>query len=98
MSDNDTRVIDCGDALGIAQLADMYTKLLSGLAEGHDIQFNVSNIERIDAASLQMICAFSKEVKKAGHILSWQGASEAFVRSVNILGLATLINMEDNAQ
>lgn len=97
MSDNEATVIDCGDALGIAQVGDMYAHLLSELAEGHDVQFNVSNVERIDTAAIQMIYAFSKEAGKLGHALKWEGASEAFVRSARILGLATLMNMEDNA-
>lgn len=97
MSDNEAIIIDCGDALGIANVGDMYAHLLSELAEGHSVQFDVSKIERIDAAAMQMIYAFSKEIEKLGHSLSWQGASENFVRSAKILGLATLMNMTDNA-
>jgi len=97
MSDKEITVIDCGDVLGIANVADMYTHVLSSLAEGHAIQFNVSKIERIDTAAIQMLYAFSKEAGKQGHLLLWEGASEAFVRSAKILGLATLMNMTDNA-
>jgi anti-anti-sigma regulatory factor len=97
MSDKEITVIDCGDSLGIANVGDMYTRVLSSLAEGQLIQFNVSKIERIDTAAMQMIYAFSKEATKHGHDLVWEDASEAFVRSAQILGLATLMNMTDNA-
>lgn len=97
MSDKEITVIDCGDSLGIANVGDMYTRVLSNLAEGQLIQFNVSKIERIDAAAMQMIYAFSKEAAKHGHDLVWEDASEAFVHSAKILGLATLMNMTDNA-
>lgn len=97
MSDSETTMIDCGDTLGIAQVGDMYALLLRELAEGHAVQFNVSKIERIDTAAMQMIYAFSKEAVKLGHVLTWDGASEAFLRSAKILGLATLMNMNDNA-
>lgn len=97
MSDKEITVIDCGEALGIANVSDMYTRVLSGLAEGQSIQFDVSKIERIDTATVQMIYAFSKEAGKHGHVLLWQGASDAFVSSAKILGLATLMKMTDNA-
>lgn len=97
MSDNEATVIDCGDAVGIANVGDMYAHLLSELAEGHAVQFDVSKVERVDTAAMQMIYAFSKEAEKLGHILNWENASEGFVRSAKILGLATLMNMKDNA-
>ncbi len=96
MSDKEITVIDCGDALGIANVGDMYERVLTSLAEGHTIQFNVRKIERVDTAAMQMIYAFSKEAEKHGHVLLWEGASEAFVRSAKMLGLATLMNMTDN--
>lgn len=97
MSDEGITVIDCNDVLEIASVADMYTRVLSHLAEGDFIQFNVSKIERIDTAAMQMIYAFSKEAGRHGHALLWEGASEAFIRSAKLLGVATLMNMTDNA-
>lgn len=89
-------VIECGDALGIADVGDLYAKLLTELAEGNSIRFNVSEIERIDAAALQMMYAYSKEAEKQGNTLEWQQPSEAFFRSAQLLGLATAMNIEDN--
>ncbi len=97
MSDKEITVIDCGEFLGIANVGDIYTRVLSQLAEGQLIQFNVSKVERIDTAAMQMIYAFSKEAAKHGHDLDWEDASETFVRSAKILGLATLMKMTDNA-
>jgi len=97
MSDKEIMLIDCGEVLGISNVAEIYTKVLSSLADGQLVQFDVSNIERVDTAAIQMIYAFSKEVAKQGHVLLWQNASEAFVRSATLLGLATAMNMTDNA-
>jgi phospholipid transport system transporter-binding protein len=97
MSDNEITVIDCGEALEIVNVGDMYERVLTRLAEGHTIQFNVAKIERIDTAAMQLIYAFSKQAGKHGHVLLWEGASEAFVRSANILGLAALMNVTVNA-
>ncbi len=88
------KVIDCGDALGISDVGDMHTRILMELSEGYEIQFNVSQIERIDAAALQMIYAFSKEADTNGVPLVWDKPSEAFVRSATLLGLADKMNLD----
>lgn len=96
MSDKNITVIDCGEVFGIAHVTEMYMRVLSLLAEGQFIQFDVSKIERIDTAAIQMIYAFSKEAERYGHSLNWEGASEAFVRSAKFLGLATRMNLTTN--
>ncbi|PCJ33314.1 MAG: hypothetical protein COA90_00295 [Gammaproteobacteria bacterium] len=89
-------VIECGNTLGIADVGDLYAKLLTELAEGNSVRFNVSEIERIDTAALQVMCSYSKEVISHGQSLVWQSPSEAFLRSVRLLGLESRMNIEDN--
>jgi len=89
-------VIDCGETLGIADVGDLYATLLTELAEGNTVRLDVSEIERIDAAALQMIYAYSKEAIRQGEALSWISPSQAFLRSVNLLGLAERMNIEGN--
>ncbi len=96
MEYSEVTVIECGEALGIADVGDLYAKLLIEVAEGHAIRFNASDIERIDAAALQIIYAYSKEAEKQGHALVWEAPSEAFIRSAKLLGLAERMNIEDN--
>lgn len=89
-------VIECGEALGIADVGDLYAKLLTEVAEGNVIRFDISQLERIDAAALQMLYAYSKEAEKQGHVLIWEAPSEAFLRSTRLLGLASVMNIDDN--
>ena len=89
-------VIDCGDALNIAGVGDLYAELLTLLAEGKPVAIDVSKIERIDAASLQMLYAFSKEAAEQGNPLGWDNPSEAFCSSVKLLGLAQMMGIADN--
>lgn len=86
------KIIECGDAIGISAVGDLQTQILMELSEGHEIQFDVSQIERIDAAALQLIYAYSKE-----QTLAWDKPSEAFIRSAKLLGLAELINLDSDA-
>jgi len=89
-------IIPCGGSLSIADVGDLYAKLLISLAEGSTVTFDVSEIEKIDAASLQTIYAFSKEAAKQGKSLAWDSATPTFYRSAKLLGLAELMNIEDN--
>ncbi len=91
------QVIDCGDALSIADVGDVYAKLLTPLAENKSVKIDCSQIERIDAAGIQMLYAFSKEAAAHGHPLNWEQPSEAFVRSARLLGLAELMNIDNNS-
>jgi len=90
-------VIECGEVLGIADVGELYAKLLSELAEGNEVSFDVSQIERIDAAALQVMYAYSKEVKTHGQNLTWSSPSEAFMRSARLIGLASTMNLDGNA-
>jgi anti-anti-sigma regulatory factor len=98
MAENDTIAIACGEALGIAEVADVYETLLVALAEGSSVDLDISKLERVDAAALQMLYAFSKEMATQGSSLTWTSPSEAFSRSTKLLGLAELINLENNGQ
>jgi anti-anti-sigma regulatory factor len=96
MAETEVMEIDCGDAMGIADVGDMYAKLLAVLADGHQVKLDISKLERVDAAALQMIYALAKEMAAHGATLSWNSPSEAFIRGVKLLGLAQLINIDDN--
>jgi anti-anti-sigma regulatory factor len=98
MAENDTIAIACGEALGIADVADVYATLLSALAEGSSVDLDISKLERIDAAALQMLYAFSKELATQGSSLTWTMPSEAFSRSAKLLGMTELVNLENNGQ
>ena len=96
MSEQETVKIDCGETLSIAGVGDLYAELLVLLAEGKTVQFDVNKLERIDGAALQILYAYSKEAASNGNPLIWEQPSEAFCRSARLLGLAQLLNIDDN--
>jgi anti-anti-sigma regulatory factor len=89
-------VIDCGESLGIAEVGDFYGTLLMAIAEGKSVNFDVSKLERIDGAALQLIYAYRKEALSQGHTFNWNSPSDAFLRSARLLGLSSAMNIEDN--
>lgn len=88
-------MIDCGEIVGIADVGDFYATLLMSVAEGKSLNLDVSKVERIDGAALQLMYAYSKEARSHGHTLSWHSPSEAFLRSARLLGLSSLMNLEN---
>ena len=89
-------VIECGEALGIADVGDLYAKLLMEVAEGRQVLFDISQIERIDAAALQLMYAYCKEAEKQGSEMRWEKPSAAFVNGARLLGLLSAMKIEDN--
>ena len=90
-------IIECGDALGIADVDELYARLLASLADSKQVTFDCSQIERIDTAALQMLFSFSKESEIHGQPISWGSASEVFVKNARLLGLATLMNIDNKS-
>jgi anti-anti-sigma regulatory factor len=89
--------IDCGDALGIADVGELYTSLLSAIADGKAIELEISRLERVDAAALQMLYSLAKTLAEHGDVLTWSQPSQAFIEGVNLLGLAAWLNIEHNS-
>lgn len=86
-------VFDCGTALGIAEVGQLYAQLLNALAENTSVIVDCSQIERIDAAALQLLYAYSQESAIHGDQVDWQNASEAFINNVRLLGLSEALGI-----
>jgi len=95
MSDTEIE-IDCGENLSIADIGEFYGMILMAVAEGQSIKFNVSKIERIDGAALQLLYAYAKEELNKGNEVTWTQPSEAFIRSADLLGMLSVMNLEEH--
>ena len=79
--------IQCGEQVTIAQCADMYAQLLEAMAEGQAVNIDISAVERIDTAALQLLYAFQRDAKAQGLVTLWSDASKVFCDAVDILGM-----------
>ena len=86
-------VIDCGDLLDISMVNEIKQKLNTSLSSGSDISINISNIERIDTAGAQMLCAFYQDTKSKNIKCEWTTPSDIFARSIEQLGLSEHLGM-----
>jgi ABC-type transporter Mla MlaB component len=89
-------VIDCGEMLTIADVGDLYARLLALVADGKSISFDCSKVERIDAAALQMILAVTKEAISQSNTVEFIEPSQTFLSNVAVLGLASKLNIAEN--
>ncbi len=86
MSDN-INDIDLGDNLSIAQLADLYPRLLASIAEAQAVNLDLSGIERVDTAAIQMLYSFQRDAFAQGLVIIWSNPSKVFCDAVDILGI-----------
>ncbi|HTP38311.1 MAG TPA: STAS domain-containing protein [Steroidobacteraceae bacterium] len=74
-------------ATGIREAAAFRQSLLDLLAEDHPVVIDVSEVERVDTAALQLLFAFERDRRARGASVVWQGVSAAFRDGVKTLGL-----------
>lgn len=85
-------VIKLNDVQDISQVGELQQQIVA-LMNSSDIVFDGSEVERIDAASLQLLtCAF-KQAEKYGSKVSWQASSDALKKAAELLGLTEELSL-----
>lgn len=79
--------VKCADTLTIALVQEYYQKLDKALTEERTVTLDASAVERIDAAMLQLFCAFRFAAQEKGLELRWKDASEAIIASATLLDM-----------
>lgn len=79
--------INCGEQLTIAHSGEIYARLLAAMAEGQAVNIDISAIERIDTAALQLLYSFQLDAEAQGLVTIWSEASNVFCDAVDILGM-----------
>lgn len=76
----------------LAAQSAMKTQLEGVLHQG-DVVLDVSRLERIDTAALQLLVLFRRELARHGGALQWRGANEILYEAAGLLGLEQLLNL-----
>ncbi|ODS23974.1 hypothetical protein AB835_06070 [Candidatus Endobugula sertula] len=87
-------VIDCGDALTIANVAAIHHKIQEALKNSSNIELAASDVEKVDTAGLQVFVALQKEVEKTHGQLIWKNPSDALRKAADTLGLTKCISLD----
>ena len=59
------------------------------------VVLDAANVERIDTAALQLLCAFVRDRQARGHKVQWQGTSTALQEAADLLALRCLLGLAE---
>jgi len=82
--------LDLGEALDIAHVSQLYDRLHGALQQGRELPLDASRLERVDAAGLQLLSAYGRELRNIGAAIAWRGEPSAALRDA-----AALLDLEE---
>lgn len=85
---NTTENLDCGEQLTITQLESWYVQCLKILLAGNNVFIDVSRLQRIDTAALQLLYRFQQQAEKYDIQVHWSVMSDSFQDAVSLSGLS----------
>ena len=92
---SNTVTIQCEDVLNIASVNLLHQDLKTALNDADEIILKAANVERIDAATLQLFAALFHDSEKLGVSVRWDNPSEAVIYSAKVLGLDDLLKINN---
>lgn len=85
--------ITCEEVLDLSTAEGLRARLLGAVARGAEVELLASGVERIDTASLQLLCAAARELTARGRSLRVMDASPTFLQAARRLGLAAALGL-----
>ncbi|CAK0775176.1 putative STAS domain-containing protein [Gammaproteobacteria bacterium] len=85
---------DLGEFLVIQEVMSLFDTLKQILIRESVLQLEISRLERVDGAGVQLLCALVKEANTVGARIEWVGHSDALQESARRMGLASFLGFE----
>ncbi len=76
-----------GDSLTIADVGELRERLRGGLDLGGTLNIDAGDVEQVDAAGIQLLCAVARDARNQGLDVAWTGVSDRLAAAVRQLGL-----------
>ncbi len=92
------KIIQLSEKTTIKNLTDTQTMLTEALQQHNEINIDLSKIQIIDTAALQLLLAFKLEADSLNKQLTWLTPSEAFQQAISILDLQNYFTHENEPQ
>ena len=98
MSDDnkESQIINCQSSLDISIVSDLGNELKVALDSGQSIQLQAAEIEKADAAALQLLCAFFLDAQTHGIEVEWLEPSGSLLEAASISGLTEYLGLKGN--
>lgn len=96
MESTDSADLVLEDNLHISGLESLHEQLMSCYENKQDICLDASQIQKADAASLQLLVSFYQSAPVQGVNVTWKGCSDAFIEASQQVGLSSLLGIESS--
>jgi ABC-type transporter Mla MlaB component len=81
----------------VAEADALKSELARRLDEPETITLDVTALQRIDTAGLQLLAAFVRDRRTAGRSIAWQGRAAALEAAAALLGLNSMLELPGEA-
>lgn len=87
--------VDLGDSLTIAEAESEKIELMHMITDAVPLRLNAGNVDQVDGAGLQLLAAFFKEADSKNVDISWGSVSKSLHEAAQVVGLTTVLKMDD---
>jgi ABC-type transporter Mla MlaB component len=81
----------------VAEVDALKSALTRRLNESAPVTLDVSALQRIDTAGLQLLAAFVRDRRTAGRAIAWRGRASALEAAAGLLGLHHMLELPGEA-
>lgn len=81
----------------LRETAELKAALLRWLDSAEAVRLDVSALQRIDTAAMQVLCAFVRDRQGRNLPISWEGSAPALSDATRLLGVAALLGLPEQA-
>lgn len=82
----------------LREAAELKGSLLRWAATADTVQLDVSALQRIDTAAIQVLCAFARDRQNRQLAFTWEGDTTTLLEAAGLLGVAALLGLPAAAQ
>ncbi len=81
--------VELGNHLGIETAAELKTLLQAHLDHKDPVALDASQVQRVHTASIQLLCAFVRDRRKAGKATTIEPCADSLRDAASVLGVST---------
>jgi len=81
----------------VAEADALKSELARRLEESETVTVDVTALQRIDTAGLQLLAAFVRDRRTAGRTIAWRGRAAALEAAAGLLGLNSMLELPGEA-
>ncbi len=86
-------IIECNEGLDVSMVTDFKALLKQAAGQELPVVLDVSGMERVDGAALQLFAAFFLEARESGLSVTWRSPPESLCHAAEITGLKSVLNL-----